>query len=140
MRSVDLSSGFLVLFVLLIFTCSSKRVAAAEEEESSSSSSATVLFVFGDSTVDAGNNNYIDTVPEYQANFQPYGQNGFFDHPTGRFSDGRVIVDFIGILHCTVLSSYNNTYEVCFQTKIFINGNIRCCLVVKKLKFKVFVI
>ncbi|KAM5547112.1 GDSL esterase/lipase 5 [Rosa sericea] len=53
------------------------------------------LFVFGDSTVDTGNNNYITTVPENQAHYKPYGQNGFFDHPTGRFSDGRVIVDYI---------------------------------------------
>lgn len=54
------------------------------------------LFIFGDSTVDVGNNNYINTIPENQANYKPYGQNGFFQDPTGRFSDGRVIVDYIG--------------------------------------------
>lgn len=54
------------------------------------------LFIFGDSTVDPGNNNYIQTIAENQANYPPYGQNGFFKGPTGRFSDGRVIVDFIG--------------------------------------------
>lgn len=54
------------------------------------------LFIFGDSTVDPGNNNYIDTIPENQANYKPYAQNGFFQQPTGRFSDGRVFVDFIG--------------------------------------------
>ncbi|OWM74347.1 GDSL esterase/lipase 5-like [Punica granatum] len=53
------------------------------------------LFVFGDSTVDLGNNNYIETIPENRADYEPYGQNGFFGGPTGRFSDGRVIVDFI---------------------------------------------
>ncbi|KAL4180842.1 hypothetical protein AMTRI_Chr12g268110 [Amborella trichopoda] len=53
------------------------------------------FFIFGDSTVDVGNNNYIKTVPENQAGFQPYGNNGVFGGPTGRFSDGRVIVDFI---------------------------------------------
>ncbi|KAJ8648296.1 hypothetical protein MRB53_001319 [Persea americana] len=53
------------------------------------------LFIFGDSTVDPGNNNYIQTIAENQANYPPYGQNGFFKGPTGRFSDGRVIVDFI---------------------------------------------
>ncbi|KAM7513096.1 hypothetical protein LguiB_011971 [Lonicera macranthoides] len=53
------------------------------------------LFIFGDSTVDPGNNNYIDTIPENQANYKPYAQNGFFQQPTGRFSDGRVFVDFI---------------------------------------------
>ncbi|XP_062147926.1 GDSL esterase/lipase 5-like [Alnus glutinosa] len=53
------------------------------------------FFIFGDSTVDPGNNNYINTIPENQADYKPYGQNGYFGEPTGRFSDGRVIVDFI---------------------------------------------
>ncbi|WJX28655.1 hypothetical protein P8452_17347 [Trifolium repens] len=53
------------------------------------------LFIFGDSTVDSGNNNYIDTIPENKADYKPYGQNGVFREPTGRFSDGRVITDFI---------------------------------------------
>nr|POF03217.1 gdsl esterase/lipase 5 [Quercus suber] len=56
---------------------------------------ATPFFIFGDSTVDPGNNNYINTISAYQANYKPYGHNGFFEEPTGRFSDGRVIVDFI---------------------------------------------
>lgn len=54
------------------------------------------FFIFGDSVVDSGNNNYIETVPEFKANYAPYGQNGYFDRPTGRFNDGRVMVDFIG--------------------------------------------
>ncbi|CAK9310996.1 unnamed protein product [Citrullus colocynthis] len=54
------------------------------------------LFVFGDSLYDVGNNNYINTTTISQANFPPYGQT-FFKFPTGgRFSDGRVIPDFIG--------------------------------------------
>ncbi|KAK4587691.1 hypothetical protein RGQ29_018917 [Quercus rubra] len=56
---------------------------------------ATPFYIFGDSTVDPGNNNYINTIPAYQANYKPYGHNGFFEEPTGRFSDGRVMVDFI---------------------------------------------
>ncbi|XP_031263613.1 GDSL esterase/lipase 1-like [Pistacia vera] len=52
------------------------------------------LFVFGDSLFDAGNNNYINTTTHYQANFWPYGES-FFKYPTGRFSDGRLIPDFI---------------------------------------------
>ncbi|XAR49847.1 hypothetical protein NMG60_11004005 [Bertholletia excelsa] len=52
------------------------------------------LFIFGDSLFDAGNNNYINTTTALQANFQPYGET-FFHHPTGRFSDGRLISDFI---------------------------------------------
>ncbi|KAI7752269.1 hypothetical protein M8C21_012782, partial [Ambrosia artemisiifolia] len=52
------------------------------------------LFIFGDSLFDPGNNNYINTTPEFQANFWPYGIS-YFDPPTGRFSDGRLIPDFI---------------------------------------------
>ena len=51
------------------------------------------LFAFGDSLFDPGNNNYINTIA--QANFPPYGET-FFKYPTGRFSDGRLIPDFIG--------------------------------------------
>ncbi|XP_065868419.1 GDSL esterase/lipase 1-like isoform X2 [Euphorbia lathyris] len=51
------------------------------------------LFIFGDSLFDAGNNNYIQNAT-FKANFWPYGQS-FFNYPTGRFSDGRIIPDFI---------------------------------------------
>lgn len=51
------------------------------------------LFVFGDSIVDPGNNNYILTLAK--ANFPPYGRD-FTDHkPTGRFSNGKLSTDFI---------------------------------------------
>ncbi|XP_022843224.1 GDSL esterase/lipase 5 [Olea europaea var. sylvestris] len=52
------------------------------------------LFVFGDSFFDPGNNNYIKTTTLDQANFWPYGET-YFKYPTGRFSDGRLISDFI---------------------------------------------
>ncbi|KAK7338220.1 hypothetical protein VNO77_18822 [Canavalia gladiata] len=52
------------------------------------------LFIFGDSFLDAGNNNYINTTALDQANFWPYGET-YFKFPTGRFSDGRLVSDFI---------------------------------------------
>ncbi|XP_056170074.1 GDSL esterase/lipase 2-like isoform X2 [Syzygium oleosum] len=52
------------------------------------------LFVFGDSLNDAGTNNYINTTASFRANFPPYGET-FFHYPTGRFTDGRLIADFI---------------------------------------------
>lgn len=55
------------------------------------------LFVFGDSLYDPGNNNYINTTPEFQANFFPYGES-YFNPPSGRFSDGRLIPDFVAEL------------------------------------------
>lgn len=57
------------------------------------------LFLFGDSFFDAGNNNYINTTIQFQANFWPYGET-FFNYPTGRASDGRLIPDFIGMASC----------------------------------------
>ncbi|KAI5422277.1 GDSL esterase/lipase 1 [Lathyrus oleraceus] len=52
------------------------------------------LFIFGDSLFDNGNNNYINTTTDYQANYPPYGQT-FFKYPSGRFSDGRMIPDIV---------------------------------------------
>lgn len=52
------------------------------------------LFIFGDSVLDFGNNNYINTTTDLQANFWPYGETSF-EYPTGRPSDGRLIPDFI---------------------------------------------
>ncbi|KAL0554405.1 hypothetical protein IC582_008326 [Cucumis melo] len=51
------------------------------------------LFVFGDSIVDIGNNNYINTIPIARSNYPPYGVT-FFKCPSGRWSDGRVVPDF----------------------------------------------
>ena len=51
------------------------------------------LFVFGDSLFDIGNNNYFNAA--LKANFVPYGET-FFKYASGRFTDGRVISDFIG--------------------------------------------
>ncbi|XP_050383856.1 GDSL esterase/lipase 1-like isoform X5 [Argentina anserina] len=52
------------------------------------------LFVFGDSLFDAGNNQYLNTSVEGSAVIWPYGET-YFDHPTGRISDGRILPDFI---------------------------------------------
>lgn len=51
------------------------------------------VIVFGDSSVDAGNNNFIPTVA--RSNFQPYGRDFPGGRPTGRFSNGRVPTDFL---------------------------------------------
>ncbi|KAJ8749983.1 hypothetical protein K2173_013898 [Erythroxylum novogranatense] len=49
------------------------------------------LFIFGDSVVDAGNNNNIHTI--VKANFPPYGRD--FNHTaTGRFCNGKLASDF----------------------------------------------
>ncbi|KAF4388836.1 hypothetical protein F8388_019015 [Cannabis sativa] len=53
----------------------------------------TCVLVFGDSSVDPGNNNVLSTT--MKGNFPPYGKDFFGGRPTGRFSDGRLATDFI---------------------------------------------
>ena len=53
------------------------------------------LFVFGDSLFEAGNNNYVDSLPGFRSNCWPNGKSTF-QFPTGRVSDGRIMIDFIG--------------------------------------------
>ncbi|KAK7306593.1 hypothetical protein VNO77_44542 [Canavalia gladiata] len=51
------------------------------------------FYVFGDSTVDPGNNNYIKT--PFRSNFPPYGRD-FSNHiPTGRFTNGKLATDYL---------------------------------------------
>lgn len=49
-------------------------------------------FVFGDSLVDVGNNNYIISISK--ANYPPNEID--FGKPTGRFTNGRTISDILG--------------------------------------------
>ncbi|TVU12948.1 hypothetical protein EJB05_46615 [Eragrostis curvula] len=51
------------------------------------------LLVFGDSTVDPGNNNRLQTTA--RANFLPYGVSFFGRRPTGRFTNGRLATDML---------------------------------------------
>ncbi|KAL3741771.1 hypothetical protein ACJRO7_017271 [Eucalyptus globulus] len=54
---------------------------------------ASAFLVFGDSTVDPGNNNHLNTV--FKSNFPPYGRDFTNRVPTGRFSNGRLVSDFM---------------------------------------------
>nr|XP_023881937.1 GDSL esterase/lipase 5 [Quercus suber]POE73701.1 gdsl esterase/lipase 5 [Quercus suber] len=85
------SSLFLIFFLHLVLVSSSTT---STETRSEHSRNHVALFIFGDSFFDAGNNNYINTTTLDQANFWPYGET-YFKFPTGRFSDGRLISDFI---------------------------------------------
>ena len=52
-------------------------------------------FIFGDSLVDVGNNNYLVSLSK--ANYLPNGID--FGRPTGRFTNGRTIVDIVGKIY-----------------------------------------
>ncbi|CAA0830362.1 GDSL-like Lipase/Acylhydrolase superfamily protein [Striga hermonthica] len=50
------------------------------------------LCIFGDSVVDVGNNNNLQTL--IKANFLPYGRDFVTHQPTGRFCNGKLATDF----------------------------------------------
>ncbi|KAI9102912.1 hypothetical protein K1719_023351 [Acacia pycnantha] len=80
---------FILVFHVIIsiqITCCQSKICLPDKQAA--------LFIFGDSQFDAGNNNYINTTTSAQANYDPYGET-YFKYPTGRYSDGRVIPDFI---------------------------------------------
>ncbi|MED6206211.1 hypothetical protein PIB30_024659 [Stylosanthes scabra] len=54
---------------------------------------APALFVIGDSSVDCGTNNFLGTFA--RANHLPYGRDFDTHQPTGRFSNGRIPVDYL---------------------------------------------
>ncbi|XP_058184634.1 GDSL esterase/lipase 6 [Rhododendron vialii] len=60
---------------------------------SASATTIRAIFTFGDSIFDAGNNHFNKNCTA-QADFPPYGSS-FFHRSTGRFTNGRTVVDFI---------------------------------------------
>ncbi|CAH2073519.1 unnamed protein product [Thlaspi arvense] len=71
-------------------------VVAAGDEISPEPAMFPAMFVFGDSLVDNGNNNRLNSLA--RSNYFPYGIDFDGGQPTGRFSNGKTIVDFIGEL------------------------------------------
>lgn len=65
--------------------------------------SSRAFFVFGDSLVDNGNNNYL--VTSARADSPPYGIDFPTHRPTGRFSNGLNIPD--------IISARFQTYDQC---------------------------
>ncbi|KAK9050614.1 hypothetical protein SSX86_030416 [Deinandra increscens subsp. villosa] len=55
--------------------------------------SVSAVLVFGDSFVDQGNNNYVNTIAK--GNYSPYGKDFLGGKPTGRFSNGKTLPDFL---------------------------------------------
>ncbi|KAL9231444.1 hypothetical protein vseg_006674 [Gypsophila vaccaria] len=77
------------MIILLIFMVLATTASAANFSEP-----ITAIYVFGDSTVDPGNNDYISNAL-FRADHAPYGENFPNRVATGRFSDGLLATDFI---------------------------------------------
>ncbi len=67
----------------------------------------TGIISFGDSTVDTGNNNFFVNLGK--ADFPPYGRDFPGGVATGRFCNGKLVADYIGMcLHSTLASFMNS--------------------------------
>ena len=93
-RLISSHSSILIL-PLLLFPMSSLSKTQNPENQAAEVAAAAALFIFGDSFFDSDNNNYINTTTLDHANFWLYGET-YFKFPTGRFSDDRLISDFVG--------------------------------------------
>ncbi|KAF7829551.1 GDSL esterase/lipase EXL3-like [Senna tora] len=75
-------------------TCTDdSKVPMAIKEPQAGAVTIPALFAFGDSILDTGNNNNLNTLTK--SNFPPYGVNFIGAKPTGRFCDGKVPSDLI---------------------------------------------
>ncbi|BFG27864.1 hypothetical protein CerSpe_141380 [Prunus speciosa] len=79
--------------LLLLLPLLSGALDIVKVREIAARNNVTCILVFGDSSVDSGNNNFIVTT--IKSNFLPYGKDFFNGRPTGRFSNGRLATDFI---------------------------------------------
>lgn len=73
------------ILAIITTSCSASRPRSSPEFPA--------ILIFGDSTVDTGNNNYIHTL--FKGNHYPYGKDFKSHVPTGRFSNGKLVPDLI---------------------------------------------
>lgn len=93
MKSCSIHHHVATLVIVLLFNLCCFGKAADRQEEGLGAS-----FIFGDSLVDAGNNNFLSTLSK--ANIPPNGIDfkASKGTPTGRYTNGRTIGDIIGKL------------------------------------------
>jgi len=87
-----MSSSSLARLLLLVVLCPYAAVVSTGRYDPPGAPYYTRLFSLGDSVSDTGN--LASVAPNDSVLAFPYGET-FFHRPTGRFCDGRLIVDFI---------------------------------------------
>ncbi|XP_048324053.2 GDSL esterase/lipase At2g30310 isoform X2 [Ziziphus jujuba] len=90
--SLEAVKMFATSFFFILTIISKTCIIIASSTDTSSPKFPAIL-IFGDSTVDTGNNNYIKTL--FKGNYYPYGKDFPGHVPTGRFSNGKLVPDFI---------------------------------------------
>jgi phospholipase/lecithinase/hemolysin len=84
-----------VLVALLLALVAAEAAAVAGADLDGLLSHYDRVFSFGDSLTDTGNAAILPATAGGPFSRAPYGET-FFHHPSGRASDGRLIIDFIG--------------------------------------------
>lgn len=82
-----------ILFILGLVQLLSTRTTSTTSDGKPFPHKFPAILIFGDSTVDPGNNNYIPTA--FKGNHPPYGDDFPGHIPTGRFSNGKLVPDFL---------------------------------------------
>jgi hypothetical protein len=90
MKGVSLSTKFFFLFFAFAVFCTTETIIKIPGNET-----LLAVIMFGDSIVDTGNNNDLNTIAK--CNFLPYGRDFNGGMPTGRFSNGKVPSDLLGL-------------------------------------------
>jgi hypothetical protein len=90
MKGVSSSTKFFFLFSAFAVFCTTEAVIKIPGNET-----LLAVIIFGDSIVDTGNNNDLNTITK--CNFLPYGRDFNGGMPTGRFSNGKVPSDLLGL-------------------------------------------
>ena len=82
--------------VLLLYFMINLALFVAKAADDGTKNKLGASFIFGDSLVDAGNNNFLPTLSK--ANIKPNGIDfkASKGNPTGRFTNGRTIGDIVG--------------------------------------------
>ncbi|KAI6671527.1 hypothetical protein NL676_006412 [Syzygium grande] len=92
-KSVGLPSPMNVVIFVSLALIAARGELAASAQVNCSTACLPAAIVFGDSIVDPGNNNCINTI--VKCNFPPYGRDFAGRKPTGRFCNGRIPSDML---------------------------------------------
>ncbi|XP_016470566.1 GDSL esterase/lipase At5g45950-like isoform X1 [Nicotiana tabacum] len=96
MKCVKMSLRLILIFLVLVLfhhNAVLEAIEIGELRKLAAKNNVSCILVFGDSSVDPGNNNHLSTLNK--ANYLPYGLDLSNSQPTGRFSNGKLATDFI---------------------------------------------
>lgn len=83
-------------FVVLVLVLSRNWIQYGISQDDNIDLTKGASYIFGDSLVDAGNNNYLQTLSKADTTPNGIDFKASGGNPTGRFTNGRTIGDIVG--------------------------------------------